>query len=125
MVEDDNRSFAHCVALFMKHQFQYRLAQVTALPCCPLKPVVPKAIRNELLEGCFLAVEQCIAAFTNPCKHRLAHVLFNNQIIRKCTLIGTAMNIATIVLQANCLAAATRSRRGTCASDGGPQTGAR
>ena len=123
MVEDDNRSFAHHVALFMKSQFQYRLAQVTALPCCPPKPVAPNSIRNELLEGCFLAVEQCIAAFTNPCKHSLAYVLFNNHIIGKCMLIGTTMNIATIALQANCLAAATQPRREISLTDGGPQTG--
>ena len=125
MVEDGNRAFAHHVALFMKSQFQYRLAQVTALPCCPPKPVVPNTIRNELLEGCFLAVEQCIAAFTNPCKHPLAHVLLNNQIIGKCISIGTTMNIATIALHANCLAAATQSRREIWLNDGSPPTGVR
>ena len=65
----DNRSFAHQLALFMKSQFEYRLAQVTAHPHGPPKPTAPDAIGHKLLESCLLAVDQCIAAFTNPRKY--------------------------------------------------------
>ena len=70
----DNRAFAHVAALFMQSQFKYRLAHLTGLPSCNPKPKTPSIIGVKLLEGCLLAVDQCLAAFTNPCKYFLIFV---------------------------------------------------
>ena len=60
--------FAHLVAMFMQAQFEHKLALVTDLPTLPPKPAIPTNLSDDLLQGCLLAVDKCVAAYTNPRK---------------------------------------------------------